>query len=660
MRKNTQRVSYQPMPEMQFEFFKERIVDILTNYKGNDTKLPLDELLELYEISRYFNCKSARLWIEENRFEANIYTNSVKKRLIAAINAIPQGSFITIYDSLDYEFQSAILHCISKFSLFHTFKQQDLLNILQKGHSSLYLILKNKTIVDRYSTDIRSYMLTSTESAEIILNKFVSKRGEKDSSINLPSSLSSNDINIILSQYLDSYDANWNYVNMIAHSKDNGVYRPSLAVKAKADKYIQDNNPFKKRDSAGLGIIEHSIQLDYDEKKHVIREVIDNSDTTTEYYVECLSGCDAPTLIRSLVSTLQLTNKEGVLELCFKNGIDSDYEALVNRGRDYYPISPRFDKVNKKALARLLAFSIAIEQINKTTLEQYLSSFYTDYLKEQYSYEGRSLTFAKKDESTLVKIRAAFPLIEGILKDYALYASNQAGDKAFAKRYRLGPYKIVPSPIVKKYVTVRDYCDFYVNLCHLLFSDISGMRYIEQIKTDYPNFYFLVLNEDVKRTMLDGVQSRAVDTLIDKGILIIDEDDIIRFKSIELVTILYDLYRNGTCIYWQYPLSAQPYIDGLVESGLLSFQKTLLTNEESDYLSFLLKNDEFTNGPAIRNTYAHDQYDGPANSNTLTGHYTHLLMIIIFLLFKIESDLLIEKKLREAGYDEEIVRNDLS
>ncbi len=44
----------------------------------------------------------------------------------------------------------------------------------------------------------------------------------------------------------------------------------------------------------------------------------------------------------------------------------------------------------------------------------------------------------------------------------------------------------------------------------------------------------------------------------------------------------------------------------------------------------------------------------------MTGHYTHLLLIIIFLLFKIESDLLIEKKLGEAGYDDEIVRNDLS
>lgn len=160
--------------------------------------------------------------------------------------------------------------------------------------------------------------------------------------------------------------------------------------------------------------------------------------------------------------------------------------------------------------------------------------------------------------------------------------------------------------------------------------------------------------------MLDEIQNRVVSTLIDNGILIVDEDDNIRFKSIELVTILYDLYRNGTCIYWQYPPTSHVIMDSLVESGLLTFQNTLLTNEEADYLSYLLKNDVFTNGPAIRNTYAHDQYDGPADSNTLTGHYTHLLLIIIFLLFKIESDLLIEKKLHEAGCFAEISRSDLT
>ena len=660
MRDFNQRVSYLSPSDMQFAFFKERIEHLLTTYNNDNTQLPVIDLLELYEVSRYFDCDQAKQWIVENNFDSKTFTDSVKKHLINAIKALPCSGILALYESLDHYLKDAFLNCVSTFSLFEAFTKDTVLTILEKQPRALRQVLNNNRIVDKYDGVIRTFMISSKVSAEFILDKFVNKRSDKDFLINLPSSLTTDDINGILNIYLDSEEANWNYVNMIAHSKNSGIYHPSLAIKAKADRYIQEHDPFKNEKTSDIGIIEHSIYLQYDCKRCVISEKADNSDTTTEYNIDCLSGCDASTFIHCLVSMLQLTNKEGVLELCFKNGFDSDYEAFVTRGRDCYPVSPRFDRVNKQALARLLIFSTAIEHLNDKTLEQYLSAFYSDYLNEQYSYVGRPLTFARKDDSTLIKVRSTIPIVEGILKDYALYASNQAGDNAFAKRYRLSSYKNVPSSIRKKYVTVKDYSDFYVNICHLLFSDLSLMRYVGPFKTNYQNFYVLILCENVKRTMLDKNQNKAVNALIDNGILTFDKDDNIRFKSIELVTILYDLYRNGTCVYWQYPPTSHIIMDSLVESGLLTFQNTLLTNEEADYLSYLLKNDIFTNGPAIRNIYAHDQYDGPADCNTLTGHYTHLLLTIIFLLFKIESDLLIEKNLRDTGNNDEIVRKDLS
>ena len=436
MKNTSQKVSYLPSPDMQFAFFKERIVHLLTTYKDDDAQLSVVDLLELYEISRYFDCDQAKQWIAENIFDSKAFIDSVKRRLINAINALPDGGVLALYESLDHYFKDAFLNCVSTFSLFQAFTKDTLLAILEKQPRALRRVLNNKRIVDKFDGSIKLFMISSKVSAEFILDKFVNKRSAKESPITLPSSLTAEDINAILSLYLDSDEANWNYVNMIAHSKDSGVYHPSLAVKAKADKCIQDNDPFKNGKKTGIGVIEHSIHLQYDGKRHVISEKTDDSNTTTEYYVDCLSGCDAPTFIHSLVSTLQLTNKEGVLELCFKNGFDSDYEALVTRGRDYYPVSPRFDRVNKQALARLLVFSAAIEHLNNKTLEQYLSAFYSDYLKEQYSYDGRPLIFARKDDSTLVKVRSTIPIIEGILKDYALYASNQAGDNAFAKLQR--------------------------------------------------------------------------------------------------------------------------------------------------------------------------------------------------------------------------------
>lgn len=64
------------MPDMQFAFFKERIKLLLTTFKDDDTQLPVVDLLELYEISRYFECASAIQWVSENKFDTEAFTQS--------------------------------------------------------------------------------------------------------------------------------------------------------------------------------------------------------------------------------------------------------------------------------------------------------------------------------------------------------------------------------------------------------------------------------------------------------------------------------------------------------------------------------------------------------------------------------------------------------
>lgn len=97
MRGINQRASYLPSPDMQFAFFKERIEHLLTTYRDDDTQLPVVDILELYEISRYFDCDQAKQWIAENNFDSKAFTDSVKRRLIHAVNALPDGGVLALY-----------------------------------------------------------------------------------------------------------------------------------------------------------------------------------------------------------------------------------------------------------------------------------------------------------------------------------------------------------------------------------------------------------------------------------------------------------------------------------------------------------------------------------------------------------------------------------
>lgn len=644
---------------MQFHYFRERIYALLISYDSDSAPSSVEDLLELYEVSKYLRCESAKPWIAENYFDASAYSEDVKKKLIVAINSCSEDEFLEIYGKLDYRFHFALLGCIADFSLYSAFTQSVLENILTGSRHSLRGILKHKGIVDKYNGVLAAYMKISEESAEIILDLYVNKRYQDDITLSIPNALSTKDINGILARYLDSPKANWNYVNMIAKSRPVDKYNPSLIVKAKADKFIEEKNPFKGKGSSWPYTVQHSFGLTYDKKTKTIREEIDQSGNFTEYYVGVLANADSATVIHSLIATLQLTNGAGIIELTHKNGLQTEYDVFVSEGRHYYHHNLQSNIANRKALVRFLVFSIAIKDLTGKSIEEHFSIFYNTYLKEQYKYTGHSLAFAKEDDAILVKIRSALPIIEGLLKDYALYSSNQAGDSSIAKRFRLKSYEVA-SPIRKKYVTIEKDDIVYAAISQLMFSDLSTLRDIKDYRESYQNFFQIVLHENVKENQLDDFQKNAIAKLVENGVLFYDDDAVIRIKNIEFLTILYDLFRNETCMYWRYPFTARIMMDNLVNSSFLRFQPTLLTSQEADFFSYLLKNDKFTNGPALRNKYLHDQVVEKKNDNSQNGEYIQILLIITLILFKIEDDLYIEKRIMESESPDEIERQDIA
>ena len=242
-------------------------------------------------------------------------------------------------------------------------------------------ILKHRGIVTKYSNALASFMKASDESAEIILDHYVNKRYQEDVTLFIPKALSAKDINNILDRYLDSPKANWNYVNMIAKSRSVDNYNPSLIVKAKADKYIEEKSPFKTKDSNFLFYKQHRISLTYNEKTKTIREEMDESGNYKEYYVGVLADADSATIVHSIVSTLQLTNGAGIIELTHKNGLQTEFDVFVSEGRDYYHLNLQASIANRKALVRFLAFTIAIKDLTGKCIEEHLSSFYNTFLK---------------------------------------------------------------------------------------------------------------------------------------------------------------------------------------------------------------------------------------------------------------------------------------
>ncbi len=77
--------------------------------------------------------------------------------------------------------------------------------------------------------------------------------------------------------------------------------------------------------------------------------------------------------------------------------------------------------------------------------------------------------------------------------------------------------------------------------------------------------------------------------------------------------------------------------------GIVTFESTLLSRNEQDYLDFYLNKSKFTNGYDLRNSYLHgtNVYD----ENQHQADYYSILKLLIIIVIKINDDLCLKEDL---------------
>jgi hypothetical protein len=82
----------------------------------------------------------------------------------------------------------------------------------------------------------------------------------------------------------------------------------------------------------------------------------------------------------------------------------------------------------------------------------------------------------------------------------------------------------------------------------------------------------------------------------------------------------------------------------MLASGILYEETTLFSKPEKDYLNYLLNDKQFTNGPAIRNAYAHgDQPQVDERSHETA--YNYLLIVMVCTLLKIKAEFMMKEQM---------------
>lgn len=162
------------------------------------------------------------------------------------------------------------------------------------------------------------------------------------------------------------------------------------------------------------------------------------------------------------------------------------------------------------------------------------------------------------------------------------------------------------------------------------------LNYIrEDLQAD--NAALLLVTREVAYGDYADYHKPTLDYLIEVGILE-DTGTRLQFASTEQLYVLAALHRTEVESYYHLSEKGRAQADAMVERGWLVRRSSLLSDAESNYFNYFLNNTTYSNGPALRNKYAHGSQANEEGEDAHLNTYITVLRLLVALLIKLNDD----------------------
>lgn len=612
---------------------------ILDNFDNNTYYDNILDIIELYHIKQYIDADMRLTLWEDELFLS--YQNTTKQ-MWSVVNRF----FTSIPDENMEEYlirinNEEIRYAESFWQLLDKCKRYKHIN--PKTFSKLFDItiwkediLLCKHIVSHFDSQLRGLLLKNEDFAETLISYYEGTGSDKRSNIFIPKSLTIEDKETIINNYIDRDSPNPNYLEVITMAKEQSNFKLSSHTKLRAKKRYDEiiAELFKKNTNAtcfckyGVSFSETQI-----EPTNIVRENNKLLYTYSIPYIQNnLSQID---IFKNFNRLFDFVDNQSRITLVRKLQDIGFSDIFGLHPQTEYLCPKTFEMKNELAYMQLFAyeyilkhyFDICLEKVIEEMFNTICSTHQIENLKVQFDV---SINY-------LAKIRFIYPEIDSLLKGYKLYVDYGEIDLELLD-INSSPIQIkdIPSLIPKKYVYRNG--EQINKVMFNLFSAQSPLFLVEEyLGKGYKSLVDLISNEKVPFDSLEEYQKPIYQELTTLGYLEL-RDNIICIVNPQEIDILKDLYNNNVISYWHIPKEYRTVIDRLANKELVKFESTLFTADEVDYLNYLL-NKSFCNGLDLRNKYAHG-YRG-AGEEELMKDYHYLLLIVILILWKIIDDILV-------------------
>ncbi|QQL50272.1 hypothetical protein [Mucilaginibacter ginkgonis] len=606
----------------------------LLEKKHDFGQLDLNALLEFHHIHQYFeNDKYLDSWTSSQRAAyAAILKNAMTAIRNYMRNMIP-AKVMEEAALLEYNNQENFWELIRYFELYKSIDDALFFAILNAHPHHIRYILPLKQIVQHYNLTLRSFLMTSEESAELLLAHYEQKN-TTPSNYHFPKSLTDTDKQTIITSYLKSDDPNLNYIELVRNSK-NLKLPPKILLKAK-----QAANKIKEEILNEENSMKMSVGATLDKKQaEPVTYKNEGGDTRVTYGGLFLDSLKTELKLFAVFSQIFLyTDQEGLITLVNKDTEMDVLEKIGMQSKNEYHTSFVFAKKDMLSIAQLGIFDHYLKEKGRS-IENLLQNVIKDLFVDHFKVNELSFAMPDPSLSAIGKIRLLAPEMEYLLKQYKDFVTHKQIDHELLQ-IDSNPvfFSELPSLLPKKYIYSSHES---IRVIQYHFYDQNSVFAMRK-RSEKPMTLFKRLESgNLGRSDFEDYQLPYLDQAVAAGDLLIDDNGFIGMADPIKVIIAGKLRKNGTISYWHYGEEFRIEVDRLIAEGLLTTSDQLFTIDETSYLNYYLNKKEFTNGKDLRNKYLHGSNIKDEKQQEID--YLYFLRTFIVILLKLKDDLILSQ-----------------
>lgn len=613
----------------------------------------INDVLELYSIKKYIdNELYLTSWTEKDiadfKKKANEY-GEIVGRFMSKIN---DYNVILYYQQLLLGYINSFWELINNQRVYKKISAGKFVSILKDNPHEIRIILTYKDLVAHFNIALKDFLLTYPQSAEILLSTYEEKDNFRNKKMYIPQSLTIQDKEKIISQYIDSENSNLNYLRLICNVRNRNDFKISdrTRLKAKRKKKVETDKIFKEKKNSSLQ--KYGVSINFPVNTTKIKDgYLEGLVTNYSYSLDYIKqNNDIYSLFLNFKILFEFLDLQNRINLVSKKSQLGVIERVIGiQSQNEYAGGIAFNMSEMTSHAQIVAYNKIINDLGNS-LENILQAVFTSIFQEKYKFANNArLSMPFATIPYFEKVRLLAPEFESILKQYKLFVEDGSIDFELLQISSTPKaIKDIPSLIQNKYIYLNENNKEIVRCSNLFFSDQTLLAYVEPYKEKhYHNFFDLLANEKVNFDNYGEYQKSQINYLTNKGFLSIDKNNVIQFTNIPRVLILKDLYENEVASFYHYPIDFQEEAKKMEIQNWVFFKSSLFSKPEQSYFNYFLNKSEFTNGLDLRNSYLHGTQANPEELQKHEYAYFTYLKLLVLVLLKIEDDLLISQVLKK-------------